>query len=78
MPFLLAGLLNAHMEDQQTATFSKKILVRLFFLSNTELRNPLDIKATLSQCSITVSLETVGSHISCAYIIEDYLRCQDA
>lgn len=57
MPFLLAGFLIAHMEDQQTCTFSKKILVRLFFLSNTELRKPSEFKAVLSQCS--VSLETV-------------------
>lgn len=59
MPFLLAGFLIAHMEDQQTCTFSKKILVRLFFLSNTELRNPSEVKALLPQCSITISLETV-------------------
>lgn len=57
MPFLLAGFLIAHMEDQQTCTFSKKILVRLFFLSNTELRKPSEFKAVLSQCSF--SLETV-------------------
>lgn len=62
MPFLLAGFLIAHMEDQQTCTFSRKILVRLFFLSNTGLRNPSEVKAVLSQCSqcsITVNLETV-------------------
>lgn len=59
MPFLLAGFLIAHMEDQQTCTFSKKILVRLFFLSDAELGNPSEVKAVLSRCSITFSLETV-------------------
>lgn len=37
MPFLLAEILIAYMEDQQPCTFFEKILVRLFFLCNTEL-----------------------------------------
>lgn len=71
MPFLLAGFLIAHMEDQQTCIFSKKILVRLFFLSVTELRNLLELR----QYCLNVQLQlTVKQWISCTLGLPEILE----
>lgn len=72
MPFLLAGFLIAHTEDQQTCTFSKKILVRLFFLSNTELRNPSEVR----HYCLNVQLQLGWKQwISCTLGFSEMLEC---
>lgn len=75
MPFLLAGFLIAHMEDQQTCIFSKKILVRLFFLSTAESRNPSEVR----QCCLNVQLQlALKQWISCTLALPEMLECLTA